>query len=231
MTQRNPRIRALLTESLVIVLSILAAFALDAYWGRRLEREAELSYLEALRSDFTETAARIAETVANEERAATLAGRLLAGDQGTSSEELDQMLFDLWALPTLEPVAGAMDEIISSGQLRIIRDDQLRAALAAWPADVEHYRRRESWAQDNWNYLIAPFIMRELSLGQLASGLLGEIPGEAAPLDHSHLMRDRYFRNLVIHRWITTDDVLTALRRLQARDEEILGLLSGALSP
>ena len=94
-----------------------------------------------------------------------------------------------------------MDEIISSGQLRIIRDDQLRTALAAWPADVEHYRRRESWAQDNWNFLVAPFITRTFSLGQLATGILGEIPGEDA---HT-------------------------LRRLRERNEEILRLLAGTL--
>jgi len=231
MTPHPPRTRALLTEGLVIVLSILAAFALDASWDQRQEREAERSHSEALRSDFTETASRIRVTVANEEHAGSLARRLLAGDYGESSAELDQMLFDLWSLPTLEPVAGALDEIISSGQLRIIRNDQLRSALAAWPADVEHYRRRESWAQDNWNFFVAPYLMREFSLGQLAVGVLGEVPGDRPHTDHASLLSDEYLRNLIVHRWITSEDVLGALRHLESRNEEILRLLTADHDP
>ena len=52
MTQSASRARRLLLEGLVIVASILLAFAIDAGWDERQEREAERRLLVALEAEF-----------------------------------------------------------------------------------------------------------------------------------------------------------------------------------
>ena len=62
MEQPVHRFHYLVAESAMIVLSILAAFALDAWWDGLQEREAEQAHLAALQADFLETSARLAVT-------------------------------------------------------------------------------------------------------------------------------------------------------------------------
>jgi len=214
---------------LVIVVSILAAFGLDASWGMLQERETEAAHLLNLRRDFVETSARLSETEEHERRSAELALRLLGSGPSVPPEELDTALFDLWAVPTFEPVTGALGELIASGQLRLIRDELLRSSLAAWDSDVEGYRRREQWSQDNWNLFVAPYIMREMSLAQLAAGALVGGPSNDYPRDHVQLLDDPYFHNLVTHRWIAAQDVLASLVQVRARCDEIIERLEASL--
>lgn len=180
--------------------------------------------------DFVETSARLSETENNEMRSAELALRLLGSGAPVPPDELDAALFDLWSLPTFEPVSGALDELIASGELRLIRDESLRSSLAAWDSYVEGYRRWEGWAQDNWNLFVAPYIMREISIAQLAAGALEGGPLNDHPRDHSLLLDDPYFHNLVTHRWIAAQDVLAALHRVRARCDEIIETLEASLS-
>lgn len=224
MDQPSSRFRYLLAESVMIIVSILVAFALDAWWDNQQDREAEQAYLAALHSDFLETRARLAVTKDHELEVIRDSRRLLGmeEDPPPTGTALDSMLFAVWSLPALEPVNGALDELVSSGQLRLIRDEPLRTALAAWAADVEQYQRREGWAQDNWNFLIAPSVTRDMSIAQLAAGFLGESPTEPHPVDHSALLSEQYTRNLLVHRWITARDVLDALDRLGERCDLIL---------
>jgi len=227
MEQPVHRFHYLVAESAMIVLSILAAFALDAWWDGLQEREAEQAHLAALQADFLETSARLAVTEQHEMRVISNTRRLLGiGDEPVpKGKALDAMLFDVWSLPALEPVNGSVEDLISSGQLRLIRDERLRSALAAWDSDVEQYQRREGWAQDNWNLLVAPFVTREMSIAQLAKDYLEDLPDDPDPRDHSELLGDRYTRNLLVHRWITAKDVLASLQRLRERCDLILARL------
>ncbi len=232
MEQPLHRFRYLAAESAMIILSILAAFALDAWWDGLQEREAEQAHLAALQADFLETSARLAVTEQHEMGVISNARRLLGieDEPVPAGRTLDVMFFEVWSLPALEPVNGAVEDLISSGQLRLIHDERLRSALAAWNSDVEQYQRREGWAQDNWNFLVAPFVTREMSIAQLARGYLEDVPDDLYPRDHSELLSDRHTRNLLVHRWITAKDVLASLQRLRERCDMILARLeeSGA---
>ncbi len=159
-------------------------------------------------------------TEAHERRSSEIASRLLG--EGVPDAQLDKELFLLWSISSLEPVAGSLDELISSGQLRLVRDEGLRATLAAWNSHVEHYRRREGWAQDNWNLFGAPYVMREMSLAQLAGEVRAGVPANVHPRDHFALLGDPYFQNLVMLRWLTADDILASLEPLRAEADLII---------
>ena len=49
----------LVAEGLVVIASILIAFALDAWWDRQAERRVEEAHLHALRSDYQQNVARL----------------------------------------------------------------------------------------------------------------------------------------------------------------------------
>lgn len=226
MRSPRPTAASLFLEGFVILVSILAAFGLHAWWGQIQDREAEADHLQLLRSDFLETRRRLQATEDHERRVIEVARGLLKPEgEPPDGAVLDALLYDLWSLPTFEPVDGALQELLSSGGLRLIRDETLRRALAAWPSEVEGYRRREGWAQDVWNLFDAPYVMREQSLIQIFRGRLGDDLPNSHPRDHAQQLDDPYFQNLVAHRWVAALDVLGSLERVRDQNELILARL------
>jgi len=220
-------------EAAVIVLSILIAFGLDAWWDYAKQRTAETDHLQALLSDFQETRPGLEATIAHGERIIDHA-KLLAAATGTTSPltgaEMDARLVELVSLPTLEPVVGAYEELIAAGNLRLITDKELRSALAGWGANLRSYATRERWATDQWNLVNAPFLLEQMSLAQLIpGGALGADLANPYERDHTQLLQRPYFHNLVIYRWIAAKDVVQSGEQLLRRLDQIVDLIEHAL--
>ena len=225
---------ARLAEGVVIVLSILVAFGLDAWWDYAKQRSAEVDHLRALLIDFKETRAGIETTIAHGERIiehAKVLSAAVAVDPLPSGPQMDAMLFELVSLPTFEPVVGAYEELIAAGNLRLITDKELRAALAGWGANLRSYATRERWATDQWNLVNAPFLLQQMSLAQLVpKGALGAAVENPFPRDHAALLHLPYVHNVVVYRWIAAKDVVDSDAQLLRRLEQIVERIERALA-
>jgi hypothetical protein len=123
------------TEGAAIVASILVAFAIDAWWdGRQLLAE-EQEILIGLEEEFEGDARLVDQTLERSLRARGDLQRFLA----LSPEELLSPSLALSFASAYEPFirtytvapsVGFLHATISSGKLAIIRDAELRAALA-----------------------------------------------------------------------------------------------------
>jgi len=131
----------LLTEGVVVVLSILIAFGLDAWWDARQQAS-------ELRQELTNVLVE-AENKRSDVAAKT---RLLEGVVGGASvllEVMDAHPGDPWVLvpdtvaywasrlPTLNPRMSALDGLIASGLLPSIADPDLRSALVRLNGEME----------------------------------------------------------------------------------------------
>lgn len=128
-------------EGVVVVLSILIAFALDAWWDGRqaaseLNRELT-NVLSEVRAKRTDAFAQIREF----ERAVDGATALLeVMDEDPESAFVvvpDTVAYLANRLPTLNPRLSALDALITSGLLASIEDPALRSALGRLKGDVE----------------------------------------------------------------------------------------------
>jgi hypothetical protein len=131
----------LIIEGLVVVASILVAFALDAWWSQRAERQVELGNLRALSSDFRQNVTRLETVIAREEEIVGASRRLLAvgdaRDAQLPADSLAQLLGSLFVSSRFDPVMGAYEAVVGSGGLAQIRDDSLRLALADFASLVQ----------------------------------------------------------------------------------------------
>ncbi|MAD33962.1 MAG: hypothetical protein CMJ88_09410 [Planctomycetes bacterium] len=222
-----------LAEGAVIVLSILVAFGLDAWWDYAKKRNAEADHLRALLIDFEQTRAGMEATIAHGERIIEHAKNLSAAvdaDAAPTDARMDAMLFELMSLPTFEPVVGAYEELIGAGNLRLITDKELRAALAGWGANLRSYATRERWATDQWNLVNAPFLLQQTSLAQLVPrGALGTTVDNPHPRNHAELLQLPYFHNLVVYRWIAAKDAVESGKQLMRKLQQIVAQIEGAL--
>jgi hypothetical protein len=131
-------------EGAAIVISILLAFGIEAWWASEQDVADEQVVLEDLRADFHATRTELESVVRNHD--GWRAGRALFLDGSASSfgsatvEEMGAMVTSFQAALTFDPVSNTLDALRNDGRLAVLRSDDLRKALAAWSrllADIE----------------------------------------------------------------------------------------------
>ncbi len=152
MTER-PRsvLRESAREMVVVVLSILIAFSLDAWRDSTIERRQEQELLSSLLTEFRSNEEQLALRINNHQRLAANAGALadaLAGSGATEATVPDSLLLSLFVSPTFDPTLGTLEEAQNSGRTGLIQNRELRALLGAWPGLLRDAREEERLAQE-----------------------------------------------------------------------------------
>lgn len=132
----------LLAEAVLIVLSILLAFAIDAWWDGRQERARRLELLQALRSDFAAPGVALDEAVENAVNDAARTGGYLdvvAGDQAVGRDSLLYLLDGISAITFFEPSTASYRTALSTGSVDLIRSPSLLQAFSEFDLALESY--------------------------------------------------------------------------------------------
>jgi hypothetical protein len=135
----EPRIipwKRIAVEAAAIVVSILLAFAIDAWWAEKKERDVEHEALQALRSDFIASRDNLAgllqylaETRTNFARFQSATPSELAE---ISPDEIRGIVTSLTIPDTFDPVTATLDALTTDGRLGLISEPQLLRHLSNW---------------------------------------------------------------------------------------------------
>lgn len=134
-------------EGLLIVASILLAFAIEAWWQERDDRAKEQYYLSTLHSDLAAARAELEQTIEQDsaliERAESFLTVLRSQEDQQPAEEswraLTRISFDPVLLQT-----ESLSALIISGDIRLIEDAATRQRMIAVHALLDskaHWRR------------------------------------------------------------------------------------------
>lgn len=134
--------KTLTVEAVAIVVSILLAFAIDAWWADKKESDVEQVALLALRSDFIASRKQLEEVLVSLESARTD----FAHFQSVTTAELVEIDPDtirgfLTALAknhTFDPVTATLDALVNDGRLGLISDAQLLNQLSNWQRSLDN---------------------------------------------------------------------------------------------
>jgi hypothetical protein len=134
MSERSAK--GFVVEGLAIVLSILLAFAIDAWWDERHERAEERQVLESLHVEFLANREEAASVILSHESAVQSVAALMELEQDEiltlSAEEVEQHMRFFANPRTFDAVRGSVDALTSAGKLGILRDRELREALTTF---------------------------------------------------------------------------------------------------
>ena len=134
-TQKIPWKR-LSVEAAAIVVSILLAFAIDAWWDERQERAEEREVLESLYAEFEANRDEVASVISFHDREIRSIETLMELRQNEilalPAETVAEMLGSLAIARTFDAVRGSVDALHGSGKLGILRDRELREALTTF---------------------------------------------------------------------------------------------------
>lgn len=221
-------------EGLVIVVSILLAFSIDAWWDGKTDRAEEQEILAALEADFSQTRSTVLGTTALYEQARDSTYRLLELMKADLALVPAQELFVLirWSLAawSFDPRLPTYSRIVNSGSLGLIRSDALRGQMAIIADELEdgqdYYRelfRRNTTLEDP--YLIEHAPAYELWRGKGGGDL--PFPALDFPWDPNEL-RTRQFASLLAMRQAWTIDVIRIGERLVREIDLTLELIGEA---
>jgi len=196
--------KRLSVEAGVIVASILFAFAIDAWWDRRQEFEIETAYRQDLLVEMREARAELAGD--DERRRATLSVIDSLQKESATRSVPDSTLTE-WILlatrnPAFFPPDAVFQDLLLSGNLHVIRSNELRYALSNY--SQEHPRLR--FVEENGRRFVVsnvmPYIYDHISLtspepGDLNALLTNQYFGNMLTERHKHISRALYWSDRI----------------------------------
>lgn len=139
--------RGAVREFAVILVSVLCALAAQAWWQGREDRGRERDYLRQLLADTRENEGRLDDAIRNDSVTALAIGRAMdALTRSAPPAERDSLL--AWvtasgASSNFQPLDGNYRALVGTGDLRLVRNDTLRARLAAYTSSLESEAARQ----------------------------------------------------------------------------------------
>jgi len=226
-------------EFTAIIVSILLAFSIDAWWDSWRDIERESIFLAALNHDFEKNRELLKEALAsNRESLATVRefSEVIANSD-TTPRNFDLLYAQSFRVQFFEPVSATFDALISGGDLALIRSDELRGAMAEWRRSVASNNRAEGYLTEQFMDEVYAFATKTGSLSKLFADQkkqLIDANGASAPVtpayghDREQLMNNREFHNLLATRALFLQYLVSGNQELLAIAEHILNSLSGS---
>jgi len=219
--RRLPWLRILI-EGVVIVVSILLAFGIDAWWEEQQDQAEEQRILSALLDEFIENNDILATTGEGHRREVRAMEDLLAAaesDELPATATLDTIFAKTLYVKHYNPRTGALSSTISSGRINLVRNSELRNRLAGWDAIISDLVLDEQTRRD--------FVFHEFLPALAGFGIGGNASnGRPSRSDYEEALGSKellaYIREQV--GWIT--HFLTHFEDVQAATDEIVADLA-----
>jgi hypothetical protein len=210
-------------EFLVILISILAAFSLDAWWQDRNAKIEFNNQQKSLLEEFADNRRKLDETIrhhefALEETRVFLAALLDVPDGETTYIRAETIAVAL-ATPTLDPSTGGLQSFIASGGLAEVQSGEARSEIAGWSGIVSDSSEDEVWAVDFVGNRLIPYLESRVDLTHILDYRVNVKDGQKT----GHFPNDPVVAPMPIVR-------TTVLANLLAKRRKDLGVSVGALT-
>jgi len=235
-----PRVFA---EGAAIVVSILLAFWIQAWWDYRSERFEELEVLSALQEELRGNIKSIESSLAFRKTMVGPITKLLqasAADREIPSPELDKLLGSLVWGDKSDPSTGVFQSLVQGGQLAQIASTGLRARIASLSKIYQRLEEAEGHYAGTARNWLSPYLFKKTNLAQLTNAQPGP-PGarEAAypPMpvraarNHQDLLGDQEFLNILVNLYWDHYDAIETLTQTKEQLAALSVEIGKSVSP
>jgi hypothetical protein len=204
----------LITESAVIVFSVLVAFGLDAWWDGRKARASAQDYVQSVVEELDESSGRIERSVRLARVAEDAARAWLGEAQLLPPDSLNSLLGGMVMWATADLTVPSIRALLSSGAIDLIQDRELRTWIQSFPTEVQDFEEEEQGSIAFIDGSFVPYLAAHgVSLGNsnpLGMGLQGRAPADLV----TGLVNDWGFEALVVWRASKARDVIDSATKL-----------------
>lgn len=212
-------------EGFVIVASILLAFALDAAWENRQEKERQNEYLEVLEAEFKAAGLEMEEQLEDHERQMSRIDSILLDlERGRNID--NRAFFSLFGLYYFGPAHPVFSDLANTSSVDVLEFGELRLALFEYGKSKEFLTNLYSREMTFFHDQMEPYMARHLVYPTDNDPEGPKVP-TISP-DGSSLHDDPYFRNLLLRRKRLIRSQFIVDNQISANIETILAELAAA---
>ncbi|MEL6772968.1 MAG: hypothetical protein AAFP18_18055 [Bacteroidota bacterium] len=158
----RPKLRWFAAEYLIVVLGVLTAVGLNAWWQGRTDRAQEQVYLRQLDADLDESLRVFAREDSIQEAVSTPALLTVLGSWGSGTPlPADSIVHHSRRIFTgraVQPTTGTAEALVATGDLTLIRNDSLRNAITAYLGATETLVGFQARVASQYNDAIVRYI-------------------------------------------------------------------------
>ncbi len=154
----------ILAEGAVIVVSILLAFTIDAWWDNYIEQQREREQLVSMRAEFHGSLSGLDAILASVQSHAENIESLIALLKAADDERVlvpGALLGSAVTWRTSDVSTSTLDALMASGDLNLLRNAELRTQLAGLPAFILDVTEDEIIAQNFAESEMSVFLAHE----------------------------------------------------------------------
>ena len=225
-------IKYALGEIVLVVIGILIALSINN-WSenvKRLKQEQEI--LKNLKQDFEYNHKALLDVLSSNTKNINSAITVLnhTGKRFSKEFELNPILNDIASSVYYYPKNGFLSDLINSGNLSIIRNDQLRSRLTSWTPRLDDLNLRQQgnkefenliirYIIENGSWLAADESSNDLTVKKL------NFPTSGFDVDNNQMLKNIEFENMIENQAVFLELMSERLRLCLDLNVEILELL------
>lgn len=164
--ENKPRkyLRYAIGEIVLVVIGILIALQINS-WNEQRKLNIEEQYLlKELLDEFNTNLEKLREDLylnTNNQNASIQIIEMIHDKSLINrAKELDSLFIEVFSYGSFNPSTGTLDEIISAGKLRVIRDKSLRKMLTQWPGLIQNQQEDIDIRREQINNHLEPFFVK-----------------------------------------------------------------------
>ena len=232
--QRFPWVR-ISAESAAIVASILLAFAIDAWWEQRGEHRRNLAQLSTIRTEFVEVEHRLSQAdqrlVGLRESVSDFLSHVGPDAPLASMDSLASLIDLSFRAARIELPTGSLQALLASGELSNVANNELKALLATWPAEVSRLRNQSGLLEENREEIIR-YLHDKIPTLAIAykTNEMNAYPQSSFVVEPEILQRDMKVEGLFGNRGMLIEDTLDIISELKNQVAESITLIDAELS-
>jgi hypothetical protein len=216
-------------EIMIVVLGVFIGLQVNNWNAARSQASLEISYLQALKSDFAQVIDELEEDSANYLEIAGKMDFLLEQSRmdvpDASPEQLTEASAMLVRMEGTAIVRDMYTNLTSSGDISVIKSQEIKKKLAAFYAYADIIRLVSDTHEQQLVNIFQPYIRDNLDyVAMLRSDRLVPPADAFTPEDILDALKTREFRNVAAIKWDITTDIANLLDRgiIDAREMEAL---------
>lgn len=160
----------ILAEGGAIVVSILLAFWIDAWWQGKIEQRDADTLVAGLYSDFQTSQAHLREWRSGNDRTLQATNDFLSALRGVAIDG-QVSVPHTWIVaaivaPTYSPTDTSLRTAVATGQFELIDDDRLRNLLALWRQQLDDTQEDELLIREIVVSQMVPLLSEQVRLGR-----------------------------------------------------------------
>ncbi|MGB5404789.1 MAG: DUF6090 family protein [Robiginitalea sp.] len=151
-------------EILLVVIGILIALQVNTWNEERVEKGEEQAILRQLKTEFTLNLAQLDDKIKSKETLMSSARALFGYIDRPETRVQDSVDFHLGRTIPFSTFDPIVNDLASSGALRLIRSDSLKLMLSLWTSDIKNVQEDELAWKFYRNYYYVPFLVEHYQL-------------------------------------------------------------------